>query len=76
MSAVIRARTVDWVAIIQQLRETKTIPQIAEGSGLAKNMIIGMANGYNHPRHANGELIIAFWMRETGKTRDDLPMET
>jgi hypothetical protein len=68
-----KVRSVDWVALIQQLRQSQTIPQIAQGSGLAKTVVIGIGNGYNRPRHENGETLIAYWTQQTGKSREDLP---
>lgn len=73
---IAKVRAVDWVALIQQLRQTQTIPQIAAGSGLAKTVVIGIGNGYNRPRHENGETLIAYWAQQTGKSREELPRET
>ncbi len=75
MSAAIQIRPVDWVAMIAELRQTKSLGEIAEGAGLAKPMVVALGRGDNHPGHCKGEQLIAYWLIVTGKTRDHLPLE-
>ncbi|WP_439671443.1 hypothetical protein [Cupriavidus necator] len=66
---------VDWHALLIQLqRAGQSTSKIAAGSNVRRSTFLGWKNGGAQPRHPEGERMIAFWCRVTGKGRADLPM--
>lgn len=74
MNAAVKM-AVDWVALLDELQalELKT-REIAQHIGLSHSMLVEYRQGVKSPSHANGERLIEFWTRCTGKQRDLLPM--
>lgn len=68
---------VDWNTIVLGLERAKwTTQDIADKIGVAKTTVLNWKNfPFNEPRHHHGEALIAIWMQETGRKRDDLPMK-
>lgn len=65
---------VHWFRIIAELRASgRSVQSIAAELGLARMTVNDWVNGA-HPRHADGERLLAIWMRELGTTRDQVPI--
>lgn len=63
----------DWFAVITEINRLGiTHRDIADQIGIPKTTIIDWKQGAE-PRHADGEVLIDFWCRVTGKDRFDIP---
>ena len=68
--------TVDWFALIWDMVQREiSVLRIAQTTGIPESAIRGYIAGA-HPAHWRGELLISQWIIATGRTRDELPMET
>ena len=66
---------VDWPQVLNDLRQRRVkTGLIARYTGLSTGNIREYRLGVKSPMHANGERIIEFWIRETGKQRVQLPL--
>ena len=67
-------RRVDWFAVLCDLKRCGFAAQgVAEEIGVAKSTLFGWKQGAE-PKHGDGERLIAFWCRASGRDRGDLPM--
>jgi hypothetical protein len=66
---------VDWPVLLNELRNMGIgSGQISMRVYLSSGNIREYRAGLKSPMHANGERIIEYWMRKTGKNRSQLPM--
>lgn len=73
MSAAIEV-VVDWQAVLNELRTMGIrTGQISMRVHLSSGMLREYRLGLKAPGHANGEKIIAYWMRLTDKSREQIP---
>jgi len=66
---------VDWSRVLLDLRFTYrySATQIGREVGLSHTQVSRLSSN-GQPFHSNGERIIELWIKQTGKTRDDLPL--
>lgn len=68
--------TVDWFGVIWDMVQREiSVLSIAQTTGIPESAIRGYIAGA-HPPHWRGELLISQWIIATGRTREELPMET
>lgn len=74
MSAAIET-VVNWSEMLNELRRMGIrTGQISMRVHLSSGNIREYRLGIKAPMHSNGERIIEYWIKLTGKTRADLPM--
>ena len=72
MAAVADVR-VDWFQVINGLSRAGYSPQsVADEVGVARTTLLGWKQGAE-PRYTEGERLVAFWCRVTGRERETLP---
>ena len=65
---------IDWFQVINDLgRRGFPLQLIADSVDVAKSTVHGWKQGAE-PKHGDGERLIAFWCRASGRDRGDLPM--
>lgn len=65
---------VDWFAVLIDLnRKGLTTVGIAQTIGTPRSTVLGWKQG-GEPNHADGERLVALWLRMTEQPRDRLPM--
>lgn len=65
---------VDWVRLFGELRARGLSSyEINRRTGQSRSALRDYAAGLSEPSHHVGEIILAFWVSETGKTRDTIP---
>lgn len=64
---------VDWFRVLHELQVNgMPIQSAARHIGLSHSTVLGWRTG-SEPRYGDGELLIALWVKVTGKGRDHLP---
>lgn len=68
--------TVDWFRLLwDMVQRGVTVSAIATRTGIPEGTLREYIAG-SHPPHWRGELLIREWIATTGKTRDEIGMET
>ena len=72
----VTARRVDWPRLLFDLRSHGLVMRvITSATGISKPTLLGLRNQDSDPKMHQGELLIALWMRTTGKTFADVPRD-
>jgi hypothetical protein len=70
----VTARKVDWFRLTADLRNLGlTLKIIAAATGISKPTLLDLRNQDADPKMHQGELLIALWMRETGRPAGEVP---
>ena len=70
----VKVKRVDWFRVLADLRDKGlTLRVITACTGISKPTLLDLRNQEADPKMHQGELLIALWMRETGRTFDKVP---
>lgn len=70
----VRVKRIDWFRVLADLRDRGlTIRVITACTAISKPTLLDLRNQDADPKTHQGELLIALWMRTTGKSHDQLP---
>lgn len=68
---------VDWFRLLDDLKRCgKTLEEISRATLIAKATLVLYRNPVgSEPSHAKGERLIAYWCQQTGRHRNEIPIE-
>ena len=72
----VKVKRVDWFRVLADLRDHGLVMRVITScTGISKPTLLDIRNQGADPKMHQGELLIALWMRTTGKTFDQVPRD-
>lgn len=72
----VTVRRVDWFRVLTDMRTLGlTLKVITAATGVSKATLLDLRNQEADPKTHQGELLIALWVRTTGRPADEVPRQ-